>query len=101
VIPQIAERGRCEDDSQGIDIREHADIVIVLKFRRGISRGEETKSGNCHAVLAISQIHLFGDTEVQKLNTAVFGSENIRRLQIAMDDGTTMGVTNSFADLTE
>ncbi len=84
-----------EQHAEGIHVRGGGDRVTLDLFGRGVVRGQRApgfsrERGPLVLAIALEQL---GDAEVEQLDLALGGDQDVRRLEIAMDDqvGVRMG----------
>jgi len=73
-------------------------IAVEHPLRRGVVPGEEAQRRGGAIVRIADRIHLFSYAEVQQPGRSIFGDEDIRGLQIAVENGLRVGIAHRFAD---
>ena len=72
-----------QNHAERVDVGRRRDRIAAHLFRRGELRREGTRALDRDARIVVEQL---GDAEVEQLHVAVARDENVRRLEVAMDD---------------
>ena len=85
-----------EQDSERVDIGSGGDGLTADLFGTGKFRCEA--NGNGSGIVAVGIEH-FGDTEIEELDLAGFGDEDVGGLEIAMDNQIAMSERDGDGDI--
>ncbi len=88
-----------QQHSESVDIGRCRDRFSGELLRRCAHRRQ--RRGGGHRQLRSLRIDQLGDAEIEQLHLAFAGDENVRGLQVPMDDQVAMSVGHSFTDLQE
>ena len=94
-----------EDDPQGVDIAAGArNVAVIDLLETGVAQGAD-ESARCFLTQRVrvdrerAGLHQPGNPEIEELRLALFRNQNVRRLQISMNDQVLMGEVHRFTDL--
>jgi hypothetical protein len=92
-----------KDDTERIDITLRRHLATVDLLRAGVfgCEWQERHSRRRQATTSGGRIHDAGNPEIDQFWNALVGDQNVRGLQIAMDDAVTVRVGNGMGDLLE
>src|ERR1700732_1660070 len=86
---------KVEEHTESVNVcrRRHWTGCNLLRGGKGRGqRGTDFLSQQCRGAFPSLTFEKFGDTEIQKLDLAIFADQHIRRLDVAMDDQVGMRV---------
>ena len=71
--------------------------VPAKLFRRRVGRGHQPQAGAGHVGPPLGFLDLLGDSEIQQPDGAILFDQDVRRLQVAMNDAVAVRVASRFA----
>ena len=102
IVRPLAREQFEQHDAERIDVRRGAHRIAAQLLRRGVRRRQWTVlrvDGLRRAAVRI--VEEFGDAEIEQLRFAVGGDQNVRRLDVAMDDELAVRELHRRADIAE
>ena len=97
VVREAARQQFVEDDPERIDVGEDPDRIAAHLFGRGVGRRHEPEPGQCSLGATAVRLERLGDPEVEQLHRPIGGDEDVRRLDVAMDDQPLVRVVDAVA----
>src|SRR5438105_15836245 len=86
-----------QDHAKGIEVRVEADAVAANLLGSRIGGSHQSQPGHGLVDGSVEAFELFGDSEVEQADAAILFDENVRRLEVAVDDGLAMRVLDGLA----
>ena len=88
-----------------VDIGCRGDLIAAYLFGAGVLGRQRTPAGAGHGEGGVSRecirVEQLGDPEVQQFDFPVVGDQDVRRLDVAMDDQVGVGVLDGLGDIEE
>ena len=95
---QRASQDLVQQDAKRVHIGEYTDAAAIPQLGRGVGGRHQAQTGD-GLKLVHPFIHVLGNPEVQQLHLARVRHKDVRRLQIAVDDGVLVGVADRLANI--
>ena len=89
-----------ENDAQTVDVGRGRDRLAFDLFGAGVLRRQRAELRDVAGVFRVG-VEQFGDAEVEQLRLPAFVDEDVRRLEVAVDDEVAVGEGDRVADLVE
>ena len=100
VVRAVAREQLVERHAEGVDVRRRRDGVAADLLGRGVLRRHHLQPGLRldERVLGVRLVEELRDAEVEQLGHAVGRDEDVRRLDVAVDDEVAVGVGDGLGD---
>jgi hypothetical protein len=86
-----------QQHAEAVDVRGRRDAPAAHLFGRGVV-GREGAQVGLRVLFGVLGVEQLGDAEVEELRRPVGGDEDVRRLDVAVDDEVTVRVRDAAAD---